>query len=85
VKCCVRTSIHLEVDILDYLATHCELDSSGVIGAILLEHFRQGVLTTPAVIVAVTLKTLDCQACEKSRMWVFFTALWNILDEGLRT
>lgn len=33
-----RISVHLEVDILDDLATHCELYSSGVIGAVLLEH-----------------------------------------------
>jgi hypothetical protein len=35
-----------------------------MIGAVLLEHVGQGVLTTPAIVVAVTLKAFDGQACE---------------------
>jgi hypothetical protein len=66
-KYCVRTSVHLEVNVLDDFAAHCVLDSSGVFGAVLLELGGHAFLAAPGVIVAVALKALDCQACDTNQ------------------
>jgi hypothetical protein len=38
-----------------------------MIGAVLLEFFGQFFLAAPGVIVAVTLKALDCQTCNTNQ------------------